>query len=177
MANTSPSTTNVAHYGDYIAGDSTNPVFGDYASFDEVTTTNDSYYTTGTGAQGTNDIDGGLNPDYFVSFKVDMVSLNAAFLGMFALDNPLDPTPADLTENTEMSFIVMTATNPNALNQDFGGVDDDAFDYDPDDDWATSGISSSTYTANGDSPIPEPAAYALLLGFAVLGAVAVRRRR
>ena len=177
LANTSPSSTDIAHYDDYIAGDSTSPLFGDFASFDEVTTTNDSYYTTGAGAQGTNDIDGAGSPDYFVSFKIDMVALNTAFLGMFALDHPTDPTPADLTENTEMSFILMTANNPNALNQDFGGVEDDAFDYDPDGSWDELGISSSPYTASGESPVPEPATYALLLGFSVLGVVAVRRRR
>ena len=52
LANTSPSSTDIAHYDDYIAGDSTSPLFGDFASFDEVTTTNDSYYTRACPTRG-----------------------------------------------------------------------------------------------------------------------------
>ncbi|CAA6690302.1 MULTISPECIES: PEP-CTERM sorting domain-containing protein [unclassified Lentimonas] len=106
------------------------------------------------------DIDGLSNPDYLVQFELDFSDLATA-MGL---------TDAGLFD-TQIGFGLWTSQNLNQVNNDVNG-------HDGNDPLADDGLSPSmTYTPSGDSPVPEPAAYALLLGFSVLGVVAVRRRR
>lgn len=161
--NTSPSTSGVGFESNYKTG--ADGDFSTYSNLSAVSATNDSYLLAG-GSGASTDIDGAGDNDYFISFQVAMSSLNAAF-------KSITGATTDLTESTEMSFIVITSTNPNSLNQDFGGV---GKDFDGDLSWEELGISSSSYTADGKSPVPEPSTYALLFGLVALGAAVVRRR-
>jgi hypothetical protein len=163
--NVSPATSSFSSEFVYKQGSDLD--FSTYGQLTGVSSTNDSALFNSLPGS-TNDINGD-GQDYFVSFQVEMSVLNAVYLGMTG--NSGNP---DITASTEMSFVVTTSTNGSNFNQDFGGVPKD---FDDTETWSDLGISSSTYTADGTSPVPEPATYALLFGFFVMGFAAVRRRR
>jgi len=125
------------------------------------------------------DLDGGGDTDFFISFQVDMLTLIEAVR--------LSNTGAVLDAASGLRFLVGTSIQDNAFNQDLNGQNGNAVNKGGDGDpysqansgktWAQLGAATDTYTASGGSPVPEPATYALLLGFAVLAAATVRRRR
>jgi hypothetical protein len=63
----------------------------------------------------TTDFDGGGNPDYFLTFVVPFGDL-VTWLGAKA-------TPIAFDDDSQFQFIAATANQPNALNQDLGGID------------------------------------------------------
>lgn len=111
------------------------------------------------------DVDGIGNADYFLSFSVPFADLAAAM----ALEGVI------LSVDTPISFAAITSQNLNQINNDFNGVD--GTDPNSTTPWTESGGVSETYTPESQSPVPEPATYALVFGCVTLGFVACRRRR
>jgi len=105
------------------------------------------------------DLDGDGN-DYFLSFSVPF----DAIVAVLEMDGIFGTTPS-----TEVSYVIGTATNPNAYNQDIGGLDGDPVSTDT---WSSLGAVS---VVTGINPVPEPGTAAFLgLGLCVLAAA--RRR-
>lgn len=77
-----------------------------------------------------------------------------------------------ITADTEMRMVVASSTNGNNFNQDFGGVDGNITGDDPN--WDTF---VPIYTADGDSPVPEPASYGLIISVFAGMFVFSRRQR
>jgi hypothetical protein len=72
------------------------------------------------------------------------------------------------TPSTAVSFVIGTSTNPNAYNQDLGGINGDPA---PTATWSSLGALS---TPTGINPVPEPSS-AFLLGLGLCGLLAGRR--
>ena len=163
-ANISPSTSSFSLYSVFRTG--ADPDASTYANLSPVVLGGNEGYT-GTGA--TTDLNGdGTETDYFLSFQVDMLSLNTAYQGITGNVNVL-------TASSEMMMVVGSSTNGQNFNQDFGGVNGT---IGADLLWtAPGGVGGQIYTAEGDSPVPEPSAYALIFGFFAGGLVCFRRRR
>jgi hypothetical protein len=150
-ANTSPTTTSVA----------SSPTFSyvqtslNY-SWTPVTAVNNP---TGT----TTDVDGG-GTDYFLSFKI-------SFADLASMASTIVP---GFNENSIVSFVGATATQPNSLNQDLNGVNGNINSGLT---WDQLGASSSPYTADGELvvAVPEPAATAIV-GFCLAALIILRRR-
>jgi hypothetical protein len=106
------------------------------------------------------DLDGDGN-DYFLSFSVPFDDI----VTVMALDG------IGLTPSTEVSYVIGTSVQPNAYNQDLGGVD--GMPADPDTTWSTMGAVS---TPGGINPVPEPST-ALLLSLGLCALAASRQRR
>jgi len=107
-------------------------------------------------------------PDFFITFVVPFSDMVTAFGNGFG-------------EETPISFVAITSQNLNQTNNDFNGIDDSpeslGTPYGGDPDGSGGGAGSLPYTVESESPVPESAAYALLLGLATLGCAASRRRR
>jgi len=149
--NTSPNTTGVAST----------------PTFSYVQTSLNYSWTPVTAANnpgGTTDVDGG-GTDYFLSFKInfaDLVSMASTIVPGF-------------NENSVVSFVGATATQPNSLNQDLNGVNGDINSTLS---WGQLGAISSLYTADGElapAVVPEPAA-AAIVGFCLAALIILRRR-
>ncbi|WP_269526084.1 PEP-CTERM sorting domain-containing protein [Coraliomargarita parva] len=169
--NISPSTTSVSElsaYAQTVGGQNT--LSSSIFTYLPVSATTDS--TTPLDTDLGND---GL--DYFASFKLSMSTVILAAEDSYLESNP-GGTPPTLDLMTAMTFLVATSTQPNAYNQDLGGYDNQGGAVSKQDTttWVELGAASDPYTADGTSPVPEPATYALLLGLAVLGCVKLRRR-
>jgi hypothetical protein len=171
--NTSPSTTNIelidaatADAGTYRFLRTT--ADADYDSFYNVSAVSavTDHYVADQPSLATTDFNGdGI--DQFVSFRVDMLTL---------IEAVRISTNVTLAEDTALMFLAATSVQANALNQDLAGQDG-ATDYrNSTDTWAALGAASDPYTASGESPVPEPATYALLFGLIAFGAAVVRRR-
>ena len=92
--NVSPSTSSFDYHSNYITG--TDPNADTYMSVDPVVLGGNEGYD---GPDATNDLDGVKNNiDYFLSFQIDMDSLNAAYQSMYGYNHTLD-------ENTEMMLV------------------------------------------------------------------------
>lgn len=106
------------------------------------------------------DLDADGENDYFLSFAVPFDDIVA----VLAMDGITGVTPSTL-----ISYVIGTSTNPNAYNQDLGGVDGDP---------PTTGTLWSDMDAlsvpAGINPVPEPGT-AMLLSFG-LGILAASRR-
>lgn len=161
--NVSPSTSDFSYHSNYIFGD--DPNVADYAALDPVVLGGNEGFQ-GSGAS--DDLDGGLDTDYFLSFQVDLASLNTAY-------QDISGTTNTIAADTEMMLIMGSSTNGQNVNQDFGGLDGSTNATLP---WADpNGIGAPIYTTEGTSPVPESGTYALIFG-AVAGAfVLIRRRR
>jgi hypothetical protein len=158
-ANISPSTTTIA-----------NTAFKTYTldTIEDATPANYNYRPVNFLTDGGNTDDLTQNTsgdtDFYLSFNIPFADV-VQFLG--ALQNP--KTPINITDKTPLRFVVMTATQANALNQDIGGVDDNNFN--PGDTWEVIGGLTPPYT-----PVPEPSNSLLLLGSLTAGCL-IRRRR
>lgn len=139
-----------------------------------VSAANDSYLANNPGL-GTTDLDGGGANDFFLSFQVEMPSLNQAFQSIVSTSTGTTPDP--LSASSPMQLILGTSTQSNSLNQDFAGSDPSDPNYDGSKTWAELGMASAPYTAEGTGPIPEPAAYGLLIALSASIVTACRRRR
>lgn len=157
--NVSPSTTSVDTEINFVNRND-NPNFFTYSDLSLVSAANDSYVAANPGIPSLLDIDADTKNDMFLSFKVPMAALNTAYLTYF-------PSNVPLTDRTLMSFVLLTATQANSFNQDFGGLPKTFAD----DTWVNLGAISSP------SEVPEPATYALLLGLLALSLTANRRQR
>ncbi len=183
--NISPNSTTVAALGasDTYMGNVVNWELGASASvfnFSPVTTVDSSLNFDAIAGETwtTADLDGGSKEDYFVSFQVDMETLMKAVYVSTEL-NP-NKTAYTLDLNSTMSFMMVTSTQENSFNQDLNGQDGNALNYTTtgkDLTWTELGASSNPYTADGDSPVPEPSTYALFLGAFALAFVGARRRK
>ncbi len=72
------------------------------------------------------------------------------------------------TPSTQASYVIGSSVNPNAYNQDLGGVNGNPVASAT---WATLGAISAP---SGINPVPEPGS-ALLLGLGLCGIAAARR--
>ncbi|CAA6694484.1 MULTISPECIES: PEP-CTERM sorting domain-containing protein [unclassified Lentimonas] len=161
-ANNSPSTTSFGLYSTFRTGADNDA--STYANLSEVVLGGNEGYT-GTGA--TADLNGD-GVDYFLSFQVDMLSLNTAYQGITGNSNTI-------TATSEMMMVVGSSTNANGIKQDWAGIDGATGATLP---WTDSGgIGGQIYTAEGTSPVPEPSSYALIFGVFVGSLVFFRRRR
>jgi hypothetical protein len=107
------------------------------------------------------DLDGDTNTDHFVSWAVpfqDVINGLAA-AGISGFD-----------ENSPVSYVAGTSTQPNALNQDLGGPPKGGTTSS--DTWAVLGAMSDTTRI---APTPEPNSFALF-ALGILGLTALRRR-
>jgi hypothetical protein len=146
--------------------------YTDFYNVSAVSATTDSYVNTNP-TEATTDFNGdGI--DQFVSFRVDMLTL---------IEAVRISTNVALAEDTALRFLVATSLQDNAFNQDLAGHNGNSVASGGDgdfrnstDNWEQLGATSEAYTASGDSPVPEPATYALLFGLIAFGAVGVRRR-
>lgn len=110
-------------------------------------------------------IDGANGEDYFISFAVDFAwVVNAA----------VAEGVTDFDENSGIAYVTATSQNPNNLNADLNGVDNDNFNAN--DTWTTLGAINNPVTADG-TPVPEPASFAFLSGCMVTFLALFRRRR
>ncbi|CAA6679112.1 MULTISPECIES: PEP-CTERM sorting domain-containing protein [unclassified Lentimonas] len=165
--NLSPSTSSFAYHSTYISD--TDPNVDNYANISPVVLGGNEGYD---GLDASNDLDGVKNNvDYFVSFQVDMVSLNAAYQSMYGYNQTLD-------EDSAMMLVLGSATNDNSFNGDVAGINGtagaDLIWTDP------NGVGAPIDTASGTlpaSPVPEPSSYALIFGVFVGSLVFFRRRR
>ncbi len=154
-ANISPSTTStvVTSYS-YSSGDADY-----YYDWSIVTTTNCTECTASD-----LDIDGDLATDYFLSWAIPFDDIvNALATGPRLITG--------ITPDSAFTYVIGTSTQPNAFNQDIGGIDDATLD--PNATWETLGVISDPITPTGN-PVPEPGT-ALLLGLGLIG-LATRRR-
>ena len=148
--NVSPNTTSIVSTPlvSYV------PVAGNY-NWSQVNTTIDPSVGTAT------DLDGGGQPDFFLSFSIPLSDIIAqlAAVGITGFD-----------ENSTLSYVIATATQANSLNQDLNGVDKN---YDGAMTWSILGVLSDPISVNGISVVPEvnPGLWIVLL----LGAVAGQR--
>lgn len=175
LANTSPDTTSVNDYSGPLGSLLTwqrsedDSDFDDYFTFLSVDGNTDQYIADG-GDGADNDIGDTGGTDIFVSFRVEMMNIIAAAADLndgFSVD-----------ENTAMSYVVLTSNQDNAFNQDLGGHNrlvDGTFDKSSET-WASLGGVSSPYLGDSETPVPEPAAFAMLSGLLALFLVAGRRR-
>lgn len=157
--NNSPSTTSVSDEINFV-NENDDLDFSTYSDLALVSSSNDSYVAANPTIPSLLDIDGDASNDVFLTFKVPMSALNTAYLTYF-------PSNVPLTETTLMSFVLLTATQANSFNQDFGGLPKTFVD----DTWTALGAITDP------EAVPEPATYALLFGVCALGFAAVRRRR
>jgi len=112
----------------------------------------------------TYDVDNGGVTDRFLSFVVpfgDLVT-GMATVGV-----------ANFNQNTIVTYVAATATQPNSLNQDVSGVNDGV---DSSATWAESGALSAPHSPSL-IPVPEPAAWVLIALAAGARAVFGRWRR
>lgn len=134
--------------------------------------------TTDSASPLDDDLDNGGDTDFFLSFKLDMSIVIAAYEASYAISNPdAGPAPTlDLT--TSLSFLAATSTQPNAYNQDLNGYDNQGGAVSGNDTttWVELGASSQPFTVDGETAIPEPAKFAMLSGLLALFSVAGRRR-
>lgn len=174
-ANTSPSTTNIEKI-DAATNDGTSfrfertagdlDYFTDFYNVSAVSASTDHYVASNPLTAITDFNADGV--DQFVSFRVDMLTL---------IEAVRISTNVILAEDSALMFLAATSVQANALNQDLAGQDGNALNYNNSSlNWNTLGAASEPYTASGDSPVPEPATYALLFGLIAFGAAAVRRR-
>ena len=105
-SNTSPSTTSLANASSvtYVQDP------GNY-DFAAVSVANDPDWST-------NDLNGDGNTDVFVSFSIQVSDL----------DSVLSALGITYTQDTQLRFISLTATQTNSLNSDFNGVDKSSVD-------------------------------------------------
>lgn len=114
------------------------------------------------------DLDGGGNPDYYLSFQfsfsqiANVLANNSATVG------------DTVDENTELRYVIGTSTQNNTFNKDIGGLDGNSLFSE---NFATSGAVSELTFASGGSvvSVPEPST-TTLFGLFFLG-LAVRRGR
>ncbi|MFP4674252.1 MAG: hypothetical protein ACLFO5_06630 [Opitutales bacterium] len=156
--NNSPDTSTVGN--EIPFKDGRDQDFAKYEDLSPVSESNDSYLAANPDDAGT-DLNGDGKNDFFLSFKVSMQKFNDAYLEFF-------PDNESLTENTLMSQTLMTSTNKNNFNQDFGGLDE-------------SFVSNQTWTdlGAGSEPeaVPEGAASAMIFGLLGFSFVLVCRRK
>jgi len=154
-ANVSPSTTTI----DNTPSASWLLVTGPTGNYDwrAVTATNDPTATiTDFGSNGN---------DYFISFIVPFDELVAQFAAL--------PDNIAIDEHTAFRYVMGTASQPNALNQDVGGT---SAGWSNATTWGALGAISNPYSASGNPvPTPEPGTAALTLTGLALLAVARRR--
>lgn len=137
---------------------------------------------------------GGMNgdEDRFLTFSFDFSMLASVIIedaeeGRFGEDSARLEL---FDESYGISWLLVTSQNGQNINSDFGGLDGNDPDFNPDtpfvdqpyidengDTQIGSGLTGG-YTPGGDeAPVPEPATYALLFGLVALGFAAYRRRR
>ena len=151
-SNTSPSTTDTSKVGaPYVYPE----VDGVNYDWSPVTTTNCSEC-----GSGDLDLDGD-GADYFLSFLVAFDDIAA----VMALD-----VLAPLLPSTNIGYVIGTSTNPNAYNQDLGGVDGDPANGET---WESLNASSVPMAVN---PVPEPGT-GFLLGLGLIAVSLARRAR
>lgn len=99
------------------------------------------------------DVDGFGSDDYFLTFSVPFSDLADAL---------------NIDSGTVLGFVAITSQNLQQINNDFNGIDNNDPNFNPDAPWndPDQPIVSQPYTPESESPIPEPAAFALLLGLA-----------
>jgi hypothetical protein len=102
--------------------------------------------------------------DWYVSFQVPFTSVTA-FLDAL-------PEPIDLTNASQLRYIVATSTQANSLNQDLGGIQGSLNSATT---WEDLGGFTTVINPSG-SPIPEPGA-CILMATASLMLYRRRRRR
>ncbi len=151
-ANNSPSTSSF---------DSSNTLFQAAA----VSGTNYDWSPVATIDGSGTDLDGGSDPDYFLSFSISFSEIVTAAR--------LEPGFSLFDDTYGIGYVVMTAQNSNNLNSDIGGVNNNSFNAN--DSWTTLGAINDPVTPDG-SPVPEPSTCALLFGISAFGWVAFRRR-
>ncbi len=171
--NFSGSSANIAIYG---AGTGTNNspsttsiAAAAYKTFtiSETPTGNYNYRPVSFATDGgtTNDVTTATtgDPDYYVSFMVPFADVTA-FLATKLIN---------ITDQNPMRYVSATSTQPNSLNQDLGGVDDNTANLS--NTWSQLGGFSQTVNAGGTVVVPEPSTSFLVLS--ALAAGLVRRRR
>jgi len=132
------------------------------------------------------DLDDGGNQqgdlDRFLTFKldfqdfVDVVRADAADPDVTGIDSSF----ALFDDTFAMQMLVVTSQNGNKVNSDFGGIDDDSADpstpFVGTEESPGSGGLSGIVDSSGELVVPEPRAYALLLGLIAFTAAWLRRR-
>lgn len=157
----SPSSTTLASKSDALYGYQQT---GDNFSFASVESIDPGSDPADYNLDGATNNQGDPLPDMFISFIVpfaDIVAVAEDFVGVGNFD-----------ENSLISFVAITSQNLNQINNDFNGIDDSALD----EPYGTGGGISDPYTPDGEEPVPEPAAYSLLLGLFAFACLLRRRR-
>ena len=134
-SNTSPSTTSLS------ASTNTYPQSTSNYNFAQVSVINDPDW------DGNNDLNGDTKIDVFISFSIPIADLDALLVTQ----------GITFTQDTPLRFVSLTATQTNALNSDFNGVDRSSVD-----DWtqtfASLGIISDPVNSGGIIDTTPPAA-------------------